>query len=148
MRFFFKPVFLFFFSLTFLCGWVVILFYYKVVGRLIEFLLIFLYRRTCPREGKVQIHLRRPGPHLHRVGRLNQTFISILKKQTYKNKYQKYYLFSPINDYVESQHKTTPSLKKKKQKQTKTTIIYTQKILYLTSIYNYLYYYIIKINIL
>lgn len=32
----------------------------------------FSCRRTRSREGEVQIHLRRPGPHLHRTGWLDQ----------------------------------------------------------------------------
>lgn len=32
----------------------------------------FSCRRARPREGEVQIHLRRPGPHLHRIGWLNR----------------------------------------------------------------------------
>jgi len=33
---------------------------------------MFSCRRTRPREREVQIHLRRPGPHFHRIGWLNR----------------------------------------------------------------------------
>lgn len=60
----------------------------------------FNCRRACSREGEVQIHLRRFGPHLHRVGRLNKLKLSIPNQYNLNSRQMKKNPTSNVNTHT------------------------------------------------